>query len=342
MAKMSIRDRDYILDDKNNYLKVVGDFHPNNYIISYVKYFPSKFGTRSINDKPYGYNSSVSKSFAILKDLNDRVTFSNCHGGILTCTPTKDIVKVFSCRDKIKEVFANKDRYNQNRVGEELINFLNYIDGKIDINNLGITGSFLIDSFNEKSDIDLTCYGRETFESLRKVFSSDFIIPYQGQFATQLYTRRMTHMAPMNFDALIKQENRKLQGLTKNNLIHINCQPLKSDDDLFFKNMKFIEVGEISCIVEITDDSNGIFAPAYYEIKVINVIDSFFSGEVDFKNNIRAFISFIGAYSCSFENGDKVYLEGKLIQIKKDKELFYGIELSPWNTDRLFKAALLN
>lgn len=41
-----IRDRDYILDSDGNYLKVVGDIHPKGCVVSYVKYFPSEYGTR--------------------------------------------------------------------------------------------------------------------------------------------------------------------------------------------------------------------------------------------------------------------------------------------------------
>lgn len=114
---LDIRDRDYLLDIEGNYLKVVGDIHPDGCIVSYVKYFPSEFGVRTRDGKRYGYNSFVSKSFSIFGGSWDRVCFSPYHGGILTCTLTSQIVKVFSCRDKLKEIIENKEIYKKHKVG---------------------------------------------------------------------------------------------------------------------------------------------------------------------------------------------------------------------------------
>lgn len=148
-------------------------------------------------------------------------------------------------------------------------------------------------------------------------------------------------MADMNFDALIKQENRKLQGLTFKNKVHINCQPLREDSGIF-ADIELIEVGEISCVARIIEDREGIYSPAIYKIKTINVLDSLFNGRKQFKDEVKYLISFIGAYSNSFLRGDKVFLEGKLVQVKNGGKIAYGIELSPWNTNRTFKALLLN
>lgn len=50
-------DRDYLLDDRGNYLKVVGESHPDDTVISYVKYFPSSYASRRIRGATYGYSS---------------------------------------------------------------------------------------------------------------------------------------------------------------------------------------------------------------------------------------------------------------------------------------------
>lgn len=328
------------MDSDGNYLKVVGDIHPKGCVVSYVKYFPSEYGTRIKDGKRYGYNSFVSKSFSILGDKADRVCFSPFHGGILTSTPDSKIVKVFSARGKLQEIVANKETYKKHKVGSELITFLEAIENRVDLGNLGITGSFLIDMQNESSDIDLVCYGEKTYRQLKKVFNKA-CEPYLGDNAMRLYARRMIHMADMNFDALIKQENRKLQGLTFKNKVHINCQPLREDSGIF-ADIELIEVGEISCVARIIEDREGIYSPAIYKIKTINVLDSLFDGRKQFKDEVKYLISFIGAYSNSFLRGDKVFLEGKLVQVRNGGKIAYGIELSPWNTNRTFKALLLN
>lgn len=153
----------------------------------------------------------------------------------------------------------------------------------------------------------------------------------------------MIHMAPMDFDLLIKQENRKLQGLTINNHTHINCQPLRDTNNDIFRNLRMFEVGQISCIAEITDSKEGSYSPAYYKIKVVDIINSLFSGSKDITQKLNVFISYIGSYSNSFIKGDRVYLDGKLIIIEDQtkRSTYYGIEITPWNSEQVYVAKLL-
>jgi len=120
----NIRDRDYILDKDGNYLKVVGDHHPQDSIISYIKYFPSANGTRVISGHNYGYNSFVSKSFSILKNTSNRFIYSPFHGGILTATPINEIVEYFSCQKKINLIMLHNNKYLHSKPGKILIELL--------------------------------------------------------------------------------------------------------------------------------------------------------------------------------------------------------------------------
>lgn len=334
------RDRDYIKDKAGRFLRVLGDHHLDDSIASYVKYFPSDLGIRTINGKLYGYNSFVSKSFVILKECDGRIAFSHRHGGIITTTPVNEISSHYSCKNKLQHIATRRDEYLKHIVGRHLIGFIDTISSMISLNKIGITGSFLIDAQNDKSDIDLVCYGKDAYEVIKKYFQgSSFIQRYEDGLADILYTRRMMHMAPMDFDTLILQESRKLQGVVRGTGIHINCQPLREIDDCFM-DFTMMVIGEISCIAQIVDDSQGIFAPAYYEIDVVSFVNCLFNDN-SFKKRITLMISYMGDFSQVFRNGDKVFLEGKLVKIKKDGKVMFGIELSSWNTERKYKAILL-
>lgn len=338
-----IRDRDYIKDSSGRYLKVLGDNHPEDKIVSYVKYFPSSIPNRMIKDKTYGYNSFVSKSFVVLGGEQDRICHSDYHGGLITCTPIEKVTEVYSCRLKLKEIWQNKAYHQSHRVGKELINFLEEALKVVEIEQLGITGSFLISAETDNSDIDLVCYGQDAFSSLKNLFySSDAVIPYIGEHAQKLYKRRMIHMEPMDYDLFVKQETRKLQGLTPVEYIHINCQPLRDDEDDFFDQVKFIEIGEIQCIATIVDEKQSVFAPCYYKINVEDIIDSLFDDGRDFSKKIKSVMSYIGTYSGCFNVGDKIFIKGKLVKILSKGEVQYSIEISPWNTSRIFTAKLLH
>lgn len=62
-------------------------------------------------------------------------------------------------------------------------------------------------------------------------------------------------MAGSSFDMLLRQEARKLQGLTTGAGAHINCEPLRADGDRTFHDVIAQEVGQISVLARITEQS---------------------------------------------------------------------------------------
>jgi hypothetical protein len=340
-----IRDRDYIFDSLGNFLRVVGDRH-NDCVVSYVKYFPSEYGVKVINGKPYAFNSFVPRSLALLSEVPGRIQFSEQVGTMISVTPRNQIKHLFSCRNKIVEILSNREVYIAHSVGRYLIELLDVISQGIDINNIGITGSFLIDCYDDNSDIDLVCYGANTYNAVKNFFqNSDVIKPYKGSDALPLYKRRMQHMLSLDFETLITQEGRKLQGFIGTKRIHVNCQPLREDgSSSIFSHFNFMEVGDITCILEIDDNLQGFFSPACYRIKIIDVLDSLYVGILNLKKRVEFLICLTGTYAGAFLKGDKVFVQGKLTQLTSmvEGQIIYGIELSSLNNTRMFSAALLS
>lgn len=336
-------DRNYILDKNGNYLKILGNRHVGKNVISYVKFYPSKYPNRYINGSPYAYNTFVNKSFAILLPDQRRFKYSVHHGGVVTCTPEEYIVSVYDCREKLAKIWEEKYLYENTYVGSELIDFLSEAKRIIDFNYVGITGSFLIDAFNDSSDIDLVCYGKRGFEMMKAAFDS-YVTSYSKNTGVTLYNRRMVYMSYTKYEVLIKQEARKLQGLSKNKKIHINCQSLWENGIDPLHDVEIYPLGDITCIARICGDKDSIFTPSLYDIEVESIIDGELSGVfTGFEKKVSYLVSYIGAYSCTFKEGESVYIEGVLISMKfKDNTVSYGVELSPWNTSKRYRAVLLD
>lgn len=332
-----IRDRDYIKDIKGNILRVVGDKHPQDEIISFVKYYPSKEGERVVEGVKYQYNTFASRSLLVMSDLGQRVTYSGLVGGVVTVTPKMDITEHFSCRAKAKFILNNPTDYLSHPIGRYLVEYLEKISEIVDIDEVGVTGSFLFDFQNNKSDIDLVSYGRNAYEKLLYFYkNSEFIQNYEEGLQDVIYKRRMTHMAEIGAETLMLQETRKLQGVIRGTDIHINCQPLRNDNQLLELG-DIIELGEVKCKIKIIDDREGIYSPAIYKIEVLEIP----SPDILFKSfcgKIGWLLSYIGDFAQTFKNGDTLYVEGKLIRIG-DSE--YGVETTSWNTDKRYKAYII-
>lgn len=147
-------------------------------------------------------------------------------------------------------------------------------------------------------------------------------------------------MAGSDFDNLIKQELRKLQGLTPHADAHINCEPIRSDDDRTFARMYAKEIGEMTLLANVTDHSQGIATPALYQIKVQNILSSTVDEPGTFIHRITHMRSYLGAYTGAFRTGDTVYLSGKLVHIQDGDCGAFGIELTPWNVSTSYLASL--
>jgi hypothetical protein len=59
--------------------------------------------------------------------------------------------------------------------------------------------------FNQRSDIDLVCYGQAGYAAARELFADeDLVKPYSGDDLMQLYSRRAKYMAGGNFDGGVR------------------------------------------------------------------------------------------------------------------------------------------
>ena len=73
-----------------------------------------------------------------------------------------------------------------------------------------------------------------------------------------LYERRMIHMAPMDFDVLLRQERRKIQALWDGR-VHVNCQPFPSGFRHPFRDLR--RQGRSSASPKFSMIREAIFSP---------------------------------------------------------------------------------
>lgn len=337
----AVRDRDYLLDRHGVIFKVIGDVHPDGHYLGYVKYYPDRKGDRRLFGQTYRQNSVVSKSFGILADRPECYVYSDVLGCVITGLPRGDIAAHYSCRQALTAIHEDPGRVKDIRAGGDLLAIIDHIISSGNAAHFGVTGSFLAGCFTPRSDIDLVCYGTAGYEATANLFQHDDLIrPYVGDDLTQLYLRRAKYMAGSDFDSLLKQESRKFQGLTPHAHVHINCEPLRPDDDRTFARMHAKEIGDMTLLATVTDHTHGLATPAIYQIDVQNILNSTIDEPGAFTRRITHLRSYLGAYTGAFRAGDNVHITGKLVHLQDGDHSAFGIELTPWSVSTSYLAGL--
>lgn len=322
--------------------KVIGDVHPNSHWLGYVKYYPDERGDRTLFGKTYRQNTVVSKAFGILADRPECYVYSPAIGCVITGVPREDVVLHYSCRHALTALHQSADLLDGPPVSKDLGAIIGWITGEGAADVIGVTGSFLVGVAGPRSDIDLVCYGPRGYEAAQALFAERSLIrPYEGESLTRLYLRRARYMAGSSFDMLLRQEARKLQGLTAGSGAHVNCEPLRADGDRTFHDVVAQEVGQISVLARITDHRQGLATPASYGIEVETVIASTIDEAEVFARRITHLRSYLGAYTGAFREGDIVHLSGRLVHMQdRGGTGGFAIELTPWSATESYLANL--
>ncbi|MEV7470896.1 hypothetical protein AB0O20_30980 [Streptomyces kronopolitis] len=340
-ALPAVRDRDYLLDRSGVIFKVIGDIHPGTHWLGYVKYYPDERGDRTLFGRTYRQNTVVSKAFGILADRPECYVYSPAVGCVITGVPREDVVAHYSCRRALTALHERPELLDGSPVSKDLAAIVTWVVDAGATDAIGVTGSFLVGVCNARSDIDLVCYGPRGYKAAAELFAERSLIrPYEGEAQTRLYIRRAKYMVGSSFDALMRQEARKLQGLTSSGA-HINCEPLRADGDRTLSGVTAQEVGAISVLARVTDHSEGLATPAVYGIEVDTVIGSTIDEAETFARRITQVRSYLGAYTGAFRTGDTVYLSGRLVHVHgPGAKSTFGIELTPWSAAESFLANL--
>ncbi len=134
----------------------------------------------------------------------------------------------------------------------------------VDSGNLGVTGSLLIGTQTDASDIDIVCYGSKTFHQARNavanLLANSELQPLDEALWQDAYQRRGCEL---ELDEFIWHEKRKFNkaaiGGTKLDISLVD--PASIPD-----SRKFRKLGRIRIRARVTDDSGAFDYPSLYRI----------------------------------------------------------------------------
>ena len=325
MKKRGFRDRDFLETPEGFLFCVVGPYHPQDRVISYIKYVPSKNGIWKRKKQKFKrimkmYTiPNLLETFHWLKDKYPQYVFHSQYYNIeMTAVPKNRIIKHYKPEIKLSSLFTATEPDSLQAKLIEFVEILSSSSG-IPISSFGITGSILLDIHNPAfSDIDLTIYGiKNSFElkeTMLELYDSDIGIKrfYGKTLEKWLFNKTKKHPLSINEARNILKRKWNL-GLFKGTIFSIH--PIKTENELSEKygDKTYFPRGFTTVKAEISDDKDSLFLPAIYKICKVKILNG---SKV---SDIHEVVSYESLYDSLASTGEKIIAHGKLELVKNNK-----------------------
>ena len=326
--RLTYLDRDYIKTKDGLIFCVIGYEHPNDKVISFLKYIPTK--EQTIWSSGFEYFKRIMTYYSaeryvdIISYLKENypkyVVYDQVFGIELIEVPKDSIEIHYKPEERIIEIYKNpKDNLEEKVI--EIVDILARESNTL-VSNFGITGSILIKIHNVKySDIDLIIYGKENalkvIEALRKLHE-DKIFELNKEIVHKWAVELCEHHNLTIPEAMKIYFTKLWRSVYKGTVFSVH--PVRSVNEVStvrYGSKIYRAIGEALLKAIITDDEDSIFLPAIYKVKVLDILSGV---KID---NIKEIVSYEGIYSGIAKINDIVYAYGT---IEKVHDLEKGIE----------------
>jgi hypothetical protein len=239
--------------------------------------------------------------------------------------PNERIKKIYRPQEKLKKLMEQKRKVE---IEATALKFAIAIarNSEISLDDIGISGSILVDLHTERSDIDLVVYGEENgrrvYEWLKKVRAEEgWISPYDNRSVKKVCMTRWGKSG-LPFKKLIEVEKSKiLHGIVDKVDYFIRLVKGWKDIDHARADLKYIQMGKATVKAIIVDDRDSIFTPCRYVINKCEVL----AGEIH--ESIREICSFRGKFTEQAHGRDRVVAKGKVEKVMTGDEEFFRLLL---------------
>ncbi len=322
------RDRDFIESTEGLLFCVIGNIHPKDRVIAYLKYVPqlestvrvkwSRDGVMYGRILPYYSAMGVRRTMEFLREHYPNYIVFDKHRSI-------EIIGV--PRDRVKHHYRPEERLAEiieepmdplEELAKELISRLSSEAGA-SLSYFGITGSLLLKIHNlAYSDIDVIVYGRTSSlklrEALKRLYSdenSEFSLP-KGE-VLEAWARDIIKIHPLTLrEAMLLYSKYKWnRGLYRNRQFSVHPVKLEHEVSEEWGQKVHKPLGVVEIRARVVDSSDSIFMPATYIVENVKVIEG-----AEPTKPLTKIVSYEGLYIDLAEPGDEVIARGKLEEVE--------------------------
>jgi predicted nucleotidyltransferase len=277
MGRNYFLDKDALIDKNGNIYFVLTNYNPYGYIFAYLKYIYTGKGLWK------GFDRNL-KYYGIKNLLLSRQEFvyEPCFGATFPIKRLSEIRKHFTPEEKVNEIIRKSTNTNLEAIALDLIS-------KINVKNLGITGSILLNIQHQKSDIDFVVYGDKD--------TDDFFNTFEGFDIDKDWILETSKNYNIPIELAKSLYNKKIRGIyrgVKYSVLFVDNKPWEYCREVCIKK------GPIKISGEVYGDTRALYYPSTAYL--------FSNGKV-FK-----IISYEGIYSSILYGRHKAEIYGMLMK----------------------------
>lgn len=323
--KRGFLDRDFIETAESFIFCVVGPYHPDDRVIAYLKYIPSKYGLWERRGKTFSrvmktYTiPNLLETFRILENENPQYLFYSPYYNIkMTAVPLNCVAQHYKPEEKLAQLIENEKLDLLQQKALALAEILSEKSG-VPLKNFGITGSILLDMHNVNfSDIDLTVYGlREGWklkEAMAEIYGENTeILRFEGE-SLKAWCKNKVSQHPLELNDALKIYSRKWNiGIFKGTRFSVHPIKIRGEINEKYGEKTYYPKGIVTIRARVKDCSESIFLPAIYRVGEVKFLEG---KAVD---SLLEVVSYETLYDSLAENGEEIIAKGKLELVKDNK-----------------------
>lgn len=310
---MRARTRDFIYTTDDLFFATTSYLHPEDRIISFLRYTPNPHGERSKNGSRYSKVDTQQAYQFIKKNYPEYLFDAGVTGEKMMGVPLDKVSEILRPEKRLQEIIANPD----NELLKKVVIVANFFHREvaIDYECMGVSGSILPGLYDPQvSDIDFVIYGLENHRNAVETFArlkNEPDSPLKGisdEFWGWLYDKRVKDSS-LTIEEFKWYENRKSnRGVVGGVLFDILATRDWGEISGTYGGTDSQSMGILKVECTVTDALASFDNPAVYKVDEVEILDG---PEL----SVDEVASFTHTYAGQVREGEKVIARGKLEKI---------------------------
>lgn len=313
---MRARPRDFIYTTDDLFFATTTYLHPNDRILSFLRYIPDLNGDRSLNSKKYVKVDSKQAYDFLGTTYPDYLFDCDITGVQMMGVPIEKVKKILRPTERLREIMESEGR---NKLLDKVVKLADTFHDHTGLSyeKMGVSGSILPGLYKENaSDIDFVIYGlknhRMVMKSFAEIKENNGVLEAVGEdYWQKLYKKRIVDSS-LSYDEFRWYETRKHnRGLIDGTLFDILQTRDWDEISGTYGQTRYSPMGTVEIECTVSDAIAAYDNPAVYKVEDVKILRG---PEV----LIEEVASYTHTYSGQAVEGERIVARGKLEKVMNE------------------------